>query len=147
MKKQAYIMIAMFVLVGSVAIAARAQTSSRTELKANIPFEFTAGNKNLPAGEYTIQQINPASDDAVLQLRSKDGSANAMVQTSSVIGKAPESAKLIFHRYGNQYFFAEAWVDGDAYGLKASKSRAERTAEREVAGIRPKTESIALRRQ
>lgn len=145
MKRQAYTLIAMIVLVGSMAVAAKAQTSGRTQLIANIPFQFNVGNKTLPAGEYTVTQVNPASDHAVLQLRSKDGSAGAMVQMGSVIGKAQESAKLIFNRYGNHYFFAQAWVDGDNTGLQAPKAQAERVAERELAGIKAKTEVVALR--
>ncbi len=144
MKRQACTMIAMIVLVGSMAVAAKAQTSDRTQLIASIPFPFNVGNKTLPAGEYTVTQVNPASDHAVLQLRTKDGSASAMVQMASVIGKAQESAKLIFNRYGNKYFFAQAWVDGEKSGLEASKSRAERATERELAGIKMATESVAL---
>ena len=144
MKKQAYTMIAMIVLVGSLAVAAQAQTSGRTQLVASIPFEFSVGNRTLPAGEYTVRQVNPASDHAVLQLRSRDGRASAMVQMDSVMGKAQESAKLIFNRYGNKYFFAQAWVDGENSGLQASKSRAERATGRELAGIKMATESVAL---
>ena len=66
MKKQAYTMIAMFVLVGSMAVAAKAQTVGRAELRANVPFDFNIGKKTLPAGEYIVSQINPASDRAVL---------------------------------------------------------------------------------
>jgi hypothetical protein len=145
MKKQAYTMIAMIVLLGSMAVAAQAQSSSRTQLIANIPFDFSVGNKTLPAGGYTVAQVNPASDHAVLQLRSKDGRAAAMVQMTSVIGKARESAKLVFNRCGDHYFFAQAWVDGDNTGLQAPKSRAERAAEGELAGLKAKTESVALR--
>jgi hypothetical protein len=144
MKRQAYTMIAMIVLVGSMAVAAKAQTSGRTQLIANIPFQFSVGNKTLPAGEYTVRQVNPSSDNAVLQLRSKDGSASAMVQMTSVIGKARESAMLIFNRYGNHYFFAQAWIDGEDSGLQAPKARAERATERELAGVKMATESVTL---
>jgi len=147
MKKQAYTMIAMVVLVGSMAVAAQAQTNGRTQLIANIPFEFNVGNKTMPAGEYTVLQVNPASDHAVLQLRSRDGRASAMVQMESVMGKAEASAKLIFNRYGNKYFFAQAWVDGENSGLQASRSRAERATGRELAGIKMATESVALTRR
>src|SRR5712692_480261 len=144
MKRQACTMIEMIVLVGAMAVPSKAQTSGPTQLIASIPFPFNVCNKTLPAGEYTVTQVNPASDHAVLQLRTKDGSASAMVQMASVIGKAQESAKLIFNRYGNKYFFAQAWVDGEKSGLEASKSRAERATERELAGIKMATESVAL---
>jgi hypothetical protein len=144
MKTQAYTIIAIIVLVGSMAVAAQAQTNGRTQLIANIPFEFNVGNKTMPAGEYTVLQVNPAADHAVLQLRSRDGRASAMVQMGSVVGKAQENAKLIFNRYGNKHFFAQAWVDGENSGLQASKSRAERATQRELAGIKLATESVAL---
>jgi hypothetical protein len=144
MKKQAYTMIAMIILVGSMAVAARAQTSGRIQLTASIPFQFNVGNKTLPAGEYTVVQVNSASG-AILQIRSKDGRAGALVLTISVTGKTQESAKLIFRRYENRYFLAQAWVDGDDTGFETSKSRAERAAEREIAGIKAKTEAVALR--
>ena len=143
MKNQAYTMIAMFVLVASMAVAAQAQTSGRTHLTANILFNFSVGNQTLPAGEYTVAQINSASDHVVLQLRSRDGNS-AMVQMTSVIGKAQESAKLIFHRYGDKYFFAQAWVDGENSGLQALRPRAERAAEREMAALKAASETVLL---
>jgi hypothetical protein len=144
MKRQAYIVMAMFVLVGSMAVAAQAQSSGHTQLIANIPFAFSVGNKTLPAGEYTVVQVNPASDHAVLQLRSRYGSASVMVQMNATIGRATENARLVFDRYGDRYFFAQAWVDGDRNGLQAPKPRAERFIERELAGIKAGTETIAL---
>ena len=144
MKKQAYTMIAMLVPVGSMAVAAQAQTSGRMQLIARIPFEFKVGNATLPAGEYTVAQINPASDHVVLQLRSRDGSAGAMVQMTTVIGKAQKNAQLIFNCYGNKYFFAQAWTGDEGSGLQAPKPRAERVTERELSGIMAKTEAVAL---
>ena len=143
MRNQAYTMIAMFVLVASMAVAAQAQTSGRTQLTANIPFNFSVGNQSLPAGEYSIAQINPSSSNVVLQLRSREGNS-AMVQMTSVIGKAQENAKLIFHRYGNKYFFAQAWVDGESNALQAPKPSAERSAEREMAAIKAASETVLL---
>ncbi len=144
MKKQAYTMIALLVLVGSMAVAAQAQTSGRRQLIANIPFQFNVGNKTLPAGEYSVRQVNPDSGGALL-LSSRDGNASVMIQVDSVIGKAQETAKLTFHRYGNKYFFAQAWIDGDNTGMQAPKSKAERAAESELAGLQSKTETVALR--
>ncbi|MDX6404629.1 MAG: hypothetical protein QOH70_2084 [Blastocatellia bacterium] len=144
MKKQAYIVIAMIVLVGSMAVAARAQTSGRTQLIANIPFQFSVGNKTLPAGEYTVLAVDADSANVALKIQSQDGKMTAMVRMMTVTGKAQESAKLTFHRYGDQYFFAEAWVDGDTSGLQAQKPRAERAITRELAGAKIATESVAL---
>ena len=143
MKKQAYTMIALLVLVGSMAVAAQAQTSGRNQLIANIPFEFNVGSKTLPAGEYTVRQINPASDHAVLQLRDKEGNS-AMIQMNNVVGKANEKARLVFSCYGGQHYFSQAWTAAEATGLEASPSGAEHRAS-EIAGMKSKSESVALR--
>lgn len=137
MKRQAYKMIALLVLVGSMAVAAQAQSSGRSELRANIPFEFIVGHKTMPGGQYTISQVNPSSDQAVLQLRSKDGRNAVMIQMNNVIGKANESARLVFNRYGSESYFAEAWTSSEANGLQAPRSKAERAARQELAGLKP----------
>ena len=67
-----------------------------------------------------------------------------MLQTSKVEEKAQERAKLVFHRYGNQYFFAQAWVDRQKTGLEAPKSRAEQAAEHELTAIKMATESVTV---
>ena len=144
MKRQAYTMIALMVLVGSMAVAAQAQSAGGKRLIAHIPFEFTAGNQTLPAGEYSVEQVNAASDHAVLRLRTRDGRTGVLVQMTSVIGKTEESAKLIFNRYDDKYFFGQAWIDGDQNGLQAPKARAERNIRRELAGLKPAREAVAL---
>ena len=143
MKKQAYTMIAMIVLVGSMAMAAKAQTG-RIQLIANIPFEFSIGNKSLPAGEYTVRSISDDSRNVVLRIQSLDGKNSAILLAGTVEGKAQERAKLVFHRYANQYFFAQAWVDAQKTGLEAPKSRAERAAEHELTAIKMATESVTV---
>jgi hypothetical protein len=146
MKKQAYSIVIMIMLMTGIGIStAKAQSSGNTHLIANVPFAFNVGNKTLPAGEYTVRCANPASDQRVLQLRSTDGRTNAMVSTSSVIGRMQETAKLIFNRYGDRYFFAQAWMPADASGLQAAKSKHERAIAKEVAAIERKTETVALK--
>lgn len=143
--KKAYTMIALMVLVGSMAVAAQAQTASRTQLVASIPFQFNVGDKTLPAGEYAISQVNPSSDHAVLRLRAKDGSRTVMIQMNNVIGKGREGSQLVFNRVDGEYYFSQAWISGDDTGWQASKSKAERSARQELAGMKLSTERVALR--
>lgn len=69
-----------------------------------------------------------------------------MVQMNPVIARGEkEKSSLIFNRYGNQHFFAQAWMPGND-GLVASKSSSERGVQREMAGDQAaKSESVALR--
>ena len=122
--------------------SAKAQSPNRVLLQADIPFEFTVGNVKLPKGKYTVRG---ASDSfGILRLRSADGQARAVVHMNSINGKADESAKLVFRRYGNHYFFAQAWMPAAITGLEAPKSGAQRAIERELATTGLKTEEVAL---
>lgn len=144
MKRQMYITITMVALMIVVGLSTtKAQTATR--LIAHIPFEFSVGNRILPAGEYAVHCTNPASDLKVLQLRSSDGRTNVLLRTSSVIGKMEADAKLVFNRYGDHYFFAQAWLPAETIGMQASKSRSEKRLAREFAGAAK--ESIAITRQ
>ena len=104
---------------------AGAQQISAQRVTANIPFAFTANNKTLPAGKYTITVLNSSSDRKALQIRSMNGRFSAMVLTNSVIGSVADDAKLVFERYDDRYFFAHAQLAGDSTILAAPRSNKE----------------------
>ena len=126
MKKVLSLTIAITALAALMATTAKAQTSAPRTMRARIPFAFHAGSKVLPAGEYSITVLNPESDRQALQIRTLDGRASAIVQTFAATVKAIRDSKLVFHRYGDNYFFAEAQAVGESTTLTAVKSNAER---------------------
>ena len=87
--------------------------------------------------------VNPASDLKILQLRNKTGRASVLVQTSSVTGKTQENSTLVFNRYGDRHFFAQAWLVGDSIGMQARKSRSEKARACKLASVRA-TQIVAL---
>jgi hypothetical protein len=117
-------------MVAVLATAARSQAAGPQLMRAHIPFAFHAGSRELPAGEYSITVLNPSSDQKVLQIRSTDGRISAIVSTLSAKAKSSERSRLLFHRYGDTYFFAQAQVAGELTSLAAVKSSAERTEAR-----------------
>jgi hypothetical protein len=133
MKRYLNTAIAMIILVGAFTVSTHAQTAGTQPVVARIPFDFNVGSKNLPAGKYTITIVNPASDRKVLQIRSSDGRSTAMTLTNGVIGTASKNTKLVFHRYGDQYFFAQAKMAGETTALEALKSDVERAQRHAVA--------------
>jgi len=133
MKRNLNALMTIVILVAAFTVSAHAQTASAQRETANIPFAFNVGKTTLPAGKYTITVVNPSSDAKVLQIRSSDGRSSAITQTVGVIGKASDRAKLVFHRYGDQYFFAQAQMAGETVSLAALKSSAERAQERAIA--------------
>jgi hypothetical protein len=146
MKKQLYMVVTIIALLTVAGLSsANAQTQSNMDLKANIPFAFSVGDKTMPAGEYMVRCTNPSSDVKVLQLRSNDGHESALVRTSSVIGKVQDDARVVFYRYGDQYFFAQVWLAADPIGMQAPKSRSEKQIARELEASKSARETFAVR--
>jgi len=69
-------------------------------LKANIPFDFTVGDTWMPAGEYTISP----PQRQIVRFRSADLAKTATIATSQSFYESSSGSKLVFDRYGDQYF-------------------------------------------
>jgi hypothetical protein len=124
-------------------VTADAQASGAQKMRARIPFAFNVGKTELPAGEYTVTVLNPTSDRKVVQIRSTDGRLSALIHTSELKTTEAEQTKLVFNRYGDRYFFAQAQMAGESTTLAAVKSNAERQ-EQAVARKGSKTTITAL---
>ena len=143
MRKQIFMLAAsVVVLVTMTAVTtAQAQTPAFT---ANIPFDFHVSGERFPAGEYTVRCVNPSSDVRVLQLTKTDGKAKVMLLTNGVVGQLNKKSSLVFNRYGNQYYFAQAWMISERVGMQAVKSRQEKATAKEMARLSYKPEMVAL---
>ena len=119
MKKQ------LLALVGLGLLLATASASAQTvPLKANIPFNFIVNKAELPAGEYTLQSLG--SSDTAMLIQSTDGQMAKMVLPNACeSSKAPTASKLVFHRYGSEYFLAQIWTAGYQQGKELPKSSRE----------------------
>ena len=120
MYKQIYRALAVTSLFGVLA-APIVQAQSDT-LVANIPFDFNVGKAVLPSGEYRVKPVNPST----LMIQSKDTNQAAMAITIGVSSpKRGDTGKLVFNRYGNQYFLSKVWRPGETVGRELLKSRTE----------------------
>jgi hypothetical protein len=133
MKRYLSLAIAIMALMVLVTATAQAQVFGSQTLHARIPFAFNVGRTELPAGEYTIKVLNPNSDRKVLQIKSTDGKLSAIINTSGVKANTSDNAKVVFNRYGEKYFFAQAQMVGDQATLTAVKSGVERDTEHSIA--------------
>jgi hypothetical protein len=139
MKKQAYsiIAIASLLIVSSVAPA---YAQSGAKMKATIPFDFALNDKTIPAGDYIVEPVQFGSQLA-LRMRDVNGHTTATVPTRPVqASEFQAEARLVFHRYGDQYFLSEAWTAGERTGHEITKSRAE--AELAKSASAPKRYSV-----
>ena len=142
MRKQIYF-IAILIAIGAGSVA-NANAQATQQFTADIPFDFQVSGQRLPAGEYTVRCLNPASDVRVLQLRKTDGKATVVLHTNGIVGRLDQKSRMVFNRYGNQYYFAQAWLASEQIGMQAIKSRQEKATAKEMARLRYQPETVAL---
>jgi hypothetical protein len=111
-------------VLGLLLVAACANAQS-VNLKADVPFDFTVGKSILPAGAYSIQSLNTGTGHA-LAIRGKDSSTNMMAAANNAetLNASPNS-RLVFHKYGDQYFLSQIWLQGEKVGRQFTASRRE----------------------
>lgn len=124
--------------------AAAAFAQSNALLEANIPFEFRAGAKTLPAGHYDVR---PMLAPDVLSIRCFECKAGAMILARGIEAReAPEQGTLVFHRYNNTYFLSGVWIAGSSHGRVLPQSKAERELARNGSPVPPLVEVALVRR-
>src|SRR5215510_10353321 len=111
--------------------AALGQSDRQTII--HIPFNFSVGEKSLPAGKYVIERIWKNSD-SVWVIKRKDNVGKAMLLTNPVrANETQQETRLVFHQYGDLYFLSEIWTVGDATGREIQTSKREKTLDKSVA--------------
>jgi len=108
-----------------VALFAAASLSAQVsqQIKVDVPFGFHVGSSILPAGQYTVYADAGSS---VVQIRSDDSKSSAMILSHGVRSHATSDAgKMIFHRYGEEYFLSQIWKPGSDLGRELRVSRHE----------------------
>jgi hypothetical protein len=121
MKKQILNIVIALSMIVTLAVAGFAGLGGR--LKANVPFEFSVNGKTLPAGDYTIQ---PGTTNNTLIIRNRHANQVVTVFAQTTETRGNSTPKLVFRRYGNQYFLAKAFSYES--GSEFTKSKAERQA-------------------
>src|ERR1700734_1599146 len=112
--------------IANFAVAGTSFAQSRT-VQAKVPFDFTVGNKLLPSGTYTIKEESSgliAPDD----------------------NKAAGGGKLVFHKYGSQYFLSEILSDSANLNVRVPVSKTEKRVQLQEATIAPRSDTFIAAR-
>ncbi len=124
----------MFALIGLGLLLATASAYAQTGVvKAAVPFDFIVSKTQLPAGEYRIHPLGVTG--SAMTIQSPDGKFIQMFLPNACSSpQVQKTTKLIFHRYGSQYFLAEIWKSGNDRGQELPRSgRETETAQGQVA--------------
>jgi hypothetical protein len=105
-------------------------------LRANVPFDFTVANKLLPAGTYTIHR----ESSGLIQIRNHDKPIAVLTIGNQDGNTSPNGGKLVFHKYGDQYFLSEILSDWATMNVTVPRSKAETRVQLQQAMIHPTNE-------
>ena len=91
-----------------------------TTFKTQVPFDFVANGKTMPAGECTIAVDGSGSGRTLLWISSGEQHTVAL-PIADESPRARKKSALVFHQYGNRYFLvAIEHEGGTGYQLPAS---------------------------
>jgi len=111
------------ILLFAVAAPLQAGSILNPEMTVTVPFEFAAGDKVLPAGDYTVQ-VNPERGSVVL--RGEGHRSQILLTIRKKSRTVPVLGKLVFQRYGTRFFLAEVWSQNNATGETLAPSAREK---------------------
>jgi hypothetical protein len=96
---------------------ATAYAQTNANLRADVPFNFTVGKTAIPAGDCGVVL---STEVARITCTGDEAGIVGLPAKADATGKA----KMVFHKYGDQYFLAEVWTESK--GLILAESPAEK---------------------
>ena len=100
MKKQ--LMAIVFAFAIALVINAGKTSAQSHALRVNVPFDFSANNKKLPAGTYVVY---PATDNRIMwRVQGADQTQSTLVLARRSQAEGHGNTRITFRRYGDRYF-------------------------------------------
>ena len=100
-------------------------------IRVNVPFNFTAGDKVLPPGTYTIT----LASSGVVQLRNRQEQISMGTTVLPDNRKSDNGGELVFTRYGNQFFLHEILCDYASMNVSLPTTRTEKRVHMQEAKV------------
>ena len=116
--------VARLLSVGIALAAVAAVHAQDKTVTANVPFSFHMGSSLMPQGAYRVSE---SSSGVVVRIMAMQSDASKASTTVHVNGKKQiEPARLVFHRYGEDYFLAQIWTGDSSNGQAIALSPREK---------------------
>jgi hypothetical protein len=111
-------------------------------VQATVPFNFNVGSRVLPAGTYRIE--SGSSNIITLQNRNGKSAASTLVYAADSDGSS--NGKLVFNKYGNQYFLSKVLCPAAAVSAVLPVSKLEKRVRVQEASIHTQGETLVATR-
>jgi hypothetical protein len=117
---------------------------AQNRIRADVPFAFNMEQVRMAAGNYEIAALS----DKVLVVRSlESGQGRLLLKPMQVQARQVQNPKLVFHKYGEQYFLSQVWNGSSNIGIQFSISQREKELRmaRNGSPIWPETVIVAMK--
>ena len=121
--------------IANLAMAGTSFAQSKI-VRVNVPFDFTVGKQLLPAGVYTIK----AESSGLIAIRNHDKPLAVLTIADQDGARSPKGGKVMFHKYGDQYFLSEILCDWADMDVRVRPSKVEKRVQLQQAMIHPSSE-------
>ena len=111
---------------------------AQARVKAEVPFAFSLQDKAMPAGNYQIFAVS----DRVLEVWNLDAQHGQLLAKQISVQSKDQSPKLVFHKYGDQYFLSQIWDGRSDTGIQLAESKREK--ETKMASLPNASETVIL---
>jgi hypothetical protein len=123
MTKKILSTLAASMLIFAVTVPLQAGSILNHEMTVTVPFEFAAGDKIVPAGDYTVRMDMERNTIVLLG----EGQTQLVLLTNRKESRtAPQRGMLVFQRYGATSFLAEVWTQDNSTGRTLTASAREK---------------------
>jgi len=144
MMKKFFSVVAAGCLLSLLVVGSTRAQEPGTEIRVQIPFDFTVRGKTLPAGEYEIRRINDEPIGLLIR-NMHDKHDNVVFETEPKIDRSiTKRDELIFTRYGDNYFLSEVVTAGEQTGEEVNPSHHERELRREMMSRNNAPETVTV---
>jgi hypothetical protein len=108
------------VVVAAVAWLLPAQGPISDKVEVNFPNPVIVAGERLPAGDYTIRQVDSASNSRLLAFATEDGTRHELLVSAmpAVNELRRRDTSVILEQRGNDYYLSQIWIEGKDYGYE-----------------------------
>jgi hypothetical protein len=129
-------------VLAAATLMAHNGASAQDKQQATIPFDFTVGQDRLPAGTYIFKNLQ----GNVIELEGQGKHAHIMALSTSTEDVRQSPNRVVFSKYGEQYFLREVRGSYGQTAWKMGVSKLEKSVQLEQAGLaRQQTSQVAMK--
>ena len=125
-------------------LTAYTHASAQASAQAKVPFEFTVGQRVLPAGTYMIREVR--SD--MIEIENREKGTTLYFSTCPSDRVKGKTNTLVFSKHGDQYFLREVRGGSGEYAEDLRPSKLEKEIQRqETARANQQSVEIAMNKR